>query len=98
MPKSPRKKRSIEAIFGDIADLPAADDGPPTAAVSRDSDSPKAGAAICPYHPLTGQAEGAPRHLSEQYLTFSQSRCHFFRQANGRPQVAQILVGRVSFL
>lgn len=33
---------------------------------------------------------------SEQYLTLSQSRAHFFRQAKGRPQAAQSLVGRWS--
>ena len=31
---------------------------------------------------------------SEQYRTFSQSFAHFFRQVNGRPHVAQSLVGR----
>jgi len=36
---------SIEAIFGDVADLSATDDGPPAAAVAPDRDSPKAGAA-----------------------------------------------------
>jgi len=29
-------------------------------------------------------------HFSEQYLTFSQSRCHFFRHSNSNPQDAQI--------
>ena len=38
------------------------------------------------------------RQRSEQYLTCSQSRAHFLRQANGRPQAAQILVGRSPFL
>ena len=38
------------------------------------------------------------RQRSEQYLTRSQSRAHFLRQANGRPQAAQILVGRSPFL
>ena len=41
---------------------------------------------------------GAPtrffRQASEQYFTASQSLRHFLRQANGRPQAAQILVGR----
>ena len=39
-----------------------------------------------------------PRHRSEQYSTCSQSRAHFFRHANGRPQAAQTLVGRCCFL
>lgn len=38
------------------------------------------------------------RQRSEQYLTCSQSRAHFLRQANGRPHAAQILVGRSPFL
>lgn len=33
-----------------------------------------------------------------QYLTCSQSRRHFFRHVNGRPQVAQILVGKLGLL
>lgn len=37
------------------------------------------------------------RHRSEQYRTFSQSRCHFLRHVNGLPQVAQSLVGRSAF-
>ena len=32
-------------------------------------------------------------HLSEQYLTFSQSRCHFLRHSNSRPQVEHTLGG-----
>jgi hypothetical protein len=38
------------------------------------------------------------RQASEQCRTASQSRAHFLRQANGRPQVAQGLVGRVDFV
>jgi hypothetical protein len=38
------------------------------------------------------------RHRSEQYLTSSQTRSHFLRQANGRPQVTQVLCGRLAFL
>jgi hypothetical protein len=29
-------------------------------------------------------------HFSEQYLTFSQSRCHFLRHSNSSPQDVQI--------
>ena len=39
----------------------------------------------------------ALRHLSEQYLTLLQSRSHFLRHVNVRPQLAQTLLGRVSF-
>lgn len=38
------------------------------------------------------------RHRSEQYFTWSQSRAHFLRQANGRPHAAQTLVGKSPFL
>lgn len=34
---------------------------------------------------------------SEQYFTLSQTVFHFFRQRNGRPQVAQIFVGKSDF-
>lgn len=37
-------------------------------------------------------------HLSEQWLTCSQSRFHFLRQAKGSLQTTQILVGRSDFL
>ena len=37
---------------------------------------------------------GAARQRSEQYFTFAQSRAHFFRQAKGRRQTTQSLVGR----
>ena len=40
----------------------------------------------------------APRQRSEQYLTSSQFFSHFFRQANGSPQLAQIFSGRSAFL
>ena len=40
----------------------------------------------------------AARHRSEQYRTISQSRAHFFRQAEGRWQAAQSCWGKVSFL
>ncbi|OLP05927.1 hypothetical protein BLL52_2156 [Rhodoferax antarcticus ANT.BR] len=40
----------------------------------------------------------ARRQRSEQYLTLSQSRAHFFRQAKGLPQVRQILLGNSDFL
>lgn len=40
----------------------------------------------------------AARQRSEQNLTLAQSRSHFLRQAKGRWQDAQILVGRFSFL
>lgn len=36
----------------------------------------------------------AARHRSEQNRTLSQSRAHFLRQAKGRPQEAQVFVGR----
>jgi len=35
---------------------------------------------------------------TEQYLTSSQQRAHFLRQVKGRPQHAQILVGKSDFL
>lgn len=38
------------------------------------------------------------RQRSEQYLTSSQTFSQRFRQANGRWQVTQILVGRSDFL
>ena len=46
-----------------------------------------------------GQAAGSAarptrRQASEQYFTASQSRAHFFRHANGRPQATQVLLGR----
>jgi hypothetical protein len=39
----------------------------------------------------------ARRHASLQYLTFAQSRAHFFRQAKGRPQDGQVFVGSGRF-
>ena len=38
------------------------------------------------------------RQRSLQYSTSSQFFAHFFRQVNGRPQVAQVFVGRSCFL
>ena len=38
------------------------------------------------------------RHLSEQYLTSSQTFSHFLRQVKGRPQVAQVFCGSSDFL
>ncbi len=38
------------------------------------------------------------RHLSEQYLTSCQSRAHFRRHVNGRPQARQVLAGKSVFL
>ena len=38
------------------------------------------------------------RHRSEQYLTSSQTRAHFLRQLNGRPQVRQDLLGKSDFV
>jgi hypothetical protein len=35
---------------------------------------------------------------SEQVLTSSQSRAHFFRQANGLPHAAQFFSGSVDFV
>ena len=37
------------------------------------------------------------RHRSLQYFTDSQSRAHFFRHTNGRPQVTQTLLGKCCF-
>ena len=37
------------------------------------------------------------RHFSEQYTTRSQSRAHFLRHANGRPQRGQTLLGNCDF-
>ena len=39
----------------------------------------------------------SPRQRPEQYFTFSQSRAHFLRQAKGRPQYTQGLVGSSDF-
>jgi hypothetical protein len=39
-----------------------------------------------------------PLHLSEQKRTFSQSRAHFLRQVKGKPQAAQVFVGKSDFL
>lgn len=53
-----------------------------------------------PAAPLESSAAPGPervlvaRQRSEQYFTFAQSRSHFFRQAKGRPQTTQVLVGR----
>lgn len=38
------------------------------------------------------------RQRSEQYFTSSQTFSHFLRQAKGRPQVTQVLLGRSPFL
>jgi hypothetical protein len=38
------------------------------------------------------------RQRSEQYFTSSQTRAHFLRQANGRPQVKQSLLGNVALV
>ena len=38
------------------------------------------------------------RQRSEQYLTLSQSRSHFFRQVKGREQLRQFLLGRLCLL
>ena len=45
--------------------------------------------------PSEGTAERDPRfrQRSEQYFTFSQSRSHFFLQANGSPQVTHTFSG-----
>ncbi|CAA9528701.1 MAG: hypothetical protein AVDCRST_MAG62-1675 [uncultured Sphingomonas sp.] len=40
----------------------------------------------------------ADRQRSEQNFTSFQSRAHFLRQVNGRPQAAHGLVGRSDFL
>jgi hypothetical protein len=40
----------------------------------------------------------APRHLSEQVRTASQSLAHFLRHMKGNPHAAQIFVGRSAFL
>jgi hypothetical protein len=36
-------------------------------------------------------------HRLEQYFTSGQTRAHFLRQANGRPQRTQTFVGRSAF-
>ena len=41
---------------------------------------------------------GCLRHFSEQYFTCGHSRDHFFRQANGLPQLKQIFCGKSDFL
>jgi len=38
------------------------------------------------------------RQASEQCFTVSQSRAHFLRQANGRPQMTQGFDGKVDLL
>ena len=35
--------------------------------------------------------EHQPLHFCEQYFTFSQSRAHFLRHSNGRPQRSHVL-------
>jgi hypothetical protein len=37
------------------------------------------------------------RQASEQYFTSAQTFSHFFRQAKGRPQAAQVFSGRLGF-
>ena len=39
-----------------------------------------------------------PRQRSEQYLTSFQTRAHFLRHANGLPQEAHVLLGRVDLV
>lgn len=39
-----------------------------------------------------------PLHLSEQYLTSSQTLAHFLRHVKGLPQVAQTLLGKSDLL
>jgi hypothetical protein len=46
------------------------------------------------FQPLAFFVAGRRRHASLQYFTWSQTRSHFFRHANGLPQVTQVLVGR----
>ena len=50
--------------------------------------------AIAPDHVSAGRRFEARRQASEQYRTRSQSRSHFFRHANGRPQTGQTFAGR----
>lgn len=40
----------------------------------------------------------AIRQRREQYLTFAQSRAHFRRHENDKPQTVQIFVGKSRFL
>ncbi len=49
---------------------------------------------------MSGQPPGFvfERHRSEQYFTSSHTRSHFLRQAKGRLQVSQILVGSVALV
>jgi len=49
--------------------------------------------SVIDYEPVEGVWRWR-RQASEQYLTSCQSFCHFFRQANGRWQTAQIFVGK----
>ena len=51
------------------------------------------------HEPLERLASGwtPRRQASEQYRTRSQSRSHFLRQAKGREQATQTLVGRFDF-
>ncbi len=43
---------------------------------------------------MTDGARFVRRHRSEHIVTFSQSRAHFLRHANGRPQTAHVFSGR----
>lgn len=47
------------------------------------------------HHALRLVRRRSPLHRSEQVLTPAQSRAHFFRQAKGLPQAAQIFCGRL---
>lgn len=47
---------------------------------------------------MTGRVGPCWRQRSEQYLTASQSRSHFFRQVKGRPQHTHSLLGRSCLL
>jgi len=47
---------------------------------------------------VAGASGDVRRQRAEQYFTWSQSRAHFLRHANGRSQVAHRLVGSSDFL
>ncbi len=65
----------------------------PRGAVKRPAHAPRAGR-----HHVFAVALAVRRQRSEQKRTCSQSRSHFLRQVKGRPQAAQVLVGRSAFL
>lgn len=47
---------------------------------------------------MIGLADLDDRHLSEQYFTSFHTSDHFFRHVNSRPQMRQVLVGKLALL